>query len=111
MTEPQDQIPTGSAAAAFIAAGLGCMALGVLTTLSEAAPAVKNFLNWWNPGGPLVGKTGLAVILWLLAWAVLHQMWKRKAVKVGWATAVTLVLCALGILGTFPPFFEAFTAH
>jgi hypothetical protein len=34
--------------------------------LAEASPAVKNLLNWWNPVGPLSGKTGVAVAVWLV---------------------------------------------
>ena len=105
----QDQtIPTGSAAAAFVAAGIGCVAVGFFTTLAQAIGPVKNLLNWWNPAGPLTGKTGVAVMVWLASWFLLHQMWKAKDVDFRKAFRATLILIGLGLLGTFPTFFEFF---
>lgn len=109
MTEANDRLNTGPAAAAFVASGIGCTALGLLTTLAQAFPAVKNSLNWWNPAGPLTGKTGMAVILWIASWVILHLLWKDKPVGIPKAFAATLVLIILGLLGTFPLFYEMFT--
>ncbi len=108
MTNSHETESSGVAAAAFVAAGIGCAALGLLTTLAEVSEGVKNLLNWWGPAGPLTGKTGLALILWLVAWLVLHRLWKTKDVNFRKAFLVTLVLIALGVLGTFPTFFELF---
>jgi hypothetical protein len=58
----------GKALAAMVAAGVGCAALGVLTTLAELSPGLKNVLNFYDPVGPLSGKTTVAVIVWLIAW-------------------------------------------
>jgi hypothetical protein len=44
----------------------------------------------------------LALIAWLIAWIVLHARWKERTVEAGRVAAVSLVLVALGILGTFP---------
>src|SRR5512141_1426246 len=77
-TKAQEQVETrvatGEAAAAFLAGGIGCFILGLLVTLTEmpALVGLKNALNWTNPVGPLSGKTGVAVIAFLLAWAVAH---------------------------------------
>jgi hypothetical protein len=60
--------------------------------------------------GPLSGKTTVAVVVWLIAWAILHFMWKDKQVGFSKIIIPTLVLVFLGFLGTFPPFFELFTA-
>jgi hypothetical protein len=110
MTENNsDRLHSGPAAAAFVASGIGCTVLGLLTTLAQAIPAVKNALNWWNPAGPLVGKTGLAVILWIAAWVLLHLLWRNKPVGISKAFVATLVLIILGLLGTFPLFYEMFT--
>ena len=107
--DAQDQtVHTGPAAAAFVAAGIGCMAVGLFTTLGQASEPIKNLLNWWGPAGPLTGKTGVALILWLVGWLVLHQLWKTKTVNLGTAFFATLVLVALGLIGTFPTFFELF---
>ncbi len=100
--------PNGPVAAAFLAAGIGSFALGVLTTGAEASEAVANALRWSAPVGPLSGKTGLAVIVWLVAWAVLASRWRSKEVAFRAVYRWTLVLIALGLLLTFPPFFQAF---
>ncbi len=108
MTNSHETESYGVAAAAFVAAGIGCMAVGLFTTLAAISAGVNDLLNWWGPAGPLTGKTGVALILWLVAWLVLHQLWKTKTVNLGTAFFATLVLIALGLIGTFPTFFELF---
>ncbi len=101
----------GAAAAAILAAAIGCAVLGLIIPISEAIVPFKNALNWWNPVGPLVGKTSTAVIGWLVAWAVLHVLWRDKEVPFGKIWVIGLVLIGIGFLGSFPPFYEMFTAH
>lgn len=99
---------TGPGAAALVAAAFGTFVIGLMTTLAEVSAGLKSALNWYNPAGPLTGKTGVGVIAWLAAWIVLHATWRGKDVNFGRAFTWTLVLLALGFLLTFPPFFEAF---
>ena len=108
MNNSHETESSGIAAAAFVAAGIGCAMLGLLTTLAVISDGVKNLLNWWNPAGPLSGKSGMAVIIWIASWIVLHIVWKNKAVTVQRALTVTLLLIAAGTIGTFPTFFEMF---
>jgi hypothetical protein len=98
----------GAASAAFVASGIGCLAIGLLTTLAEVSEGLKNALNWWNPAGPLTGKTGLGVIIWAVSWVILHRMWKDEERDFGRAFTLTLILIAIGFLLTFPPVFELF---
>jgi hypothetical protein len=100
--------PEGPVAAAILAAGIGALALGLLTTLAEASESFKELLDLYSPVGPLSGKTIGAVIVWLLAWAILHVMYRHKQVESRKALTVSLVLIGLGVLGTFPIFFQAF---
>jgi hypothetical protein len=100
--------PEGPVAAAILACGVGALALGILTTLAEASTSFKDFLSFYDPVGPLSGKTIGAVVVWLVAWGVLHMMWKDKAVESRRVLTATLVLIGLGVLGTFPIFFQAF---
>lgn len=100
--------PEGPIAAAILAAGIGSFALGLFTTLAEASEGFKEFLNFYDPVGPLSGKTIGAVVVWLLAWAVLHLAYRHKTVESRRGLAVSLVLIGLGLLGTFPIFFQAF---
>jgi hypothetical protein len=113
-TKGQEQvearIATGEAAAAFLAGGIGCFVLGLMTTLTEMPALVdlKNGLNWTNPVGPLSGKTGVAVIAFLLSWGIAHFTMKDREVNLKTYVIVAGVLTALGFLLTFPPFFDLF---
>jgi len=106
MTEAQK--PNGPAAAALLAVGAGVFAIGLMTTLAEISTGLRASLIWWNPAGPLTGKTGVGVIVWLAAWIVLHARDKNRDVQFSRSMRWAWILIALGFLGTFPPFFEAF---
>jgi hypothetical protein len=103
--------PEGPIAAAIIAGGIGAAALGLFTTLAEASTDVKDWLDWNSDVGPLSGKTIMAVIVWLVAWAVLHVVYRGKPYETRRAFIIAVVLVGLGVLGTFPTFFQAFTAE
>lgn len=100
--------PEGPIVAAMIACGIGILTLGVFTTLAEASASVKDFLAWNSGVGPLAGKTGMTVIIWLVSWAILHVMYRGRSANVQRAFMITLVLVAIGALMTFPVFFQAF---
>jgi len=100
--------PEGPIAAAILAGGIGCLALGLFTTLAEASSSFSDWLSWDNDVGPLSGKTALAVIVWLVSWAVLHVVYRAKPFETRRALTIALVLVALGVLGTFPTFFQIF---
>ena len=106
----ETRVATGEAAAAFLAGGIGCFVLGLLVTLTEMPALVdlKNGLNWMNPVGPLSGKTGVAIIAFLVSWAIAHFIMKDKDVNLKTYVIVAGVLTALGFLMTFPPFFDLF---
>jgi hypothetical protein len=101
--------PTGPGAATVVAAGIGTFTIGLMTTLAEASPSLKSALNWVNPAGPLSGKTGVGVIVWLIAWIVLHEAWKSKEVDFSRAFRWALALVIAGFLLTFPRVFDLFT--
>lgn len=98
--------PLGEAMAAFVAAGIGSLALGVLVLLHAAdaysAPALH------AGAGGISGRTTFAVIAWLVSWAVLHRRWRVR--DNGWRTAeaVTLALVVLSLLATLPLLWEVF---
>jgi hypothetical protein len=109
MMETQPRVkPNGPAAAAIGAAGAGVFAIGLMTTLAEAFAGLKTALIWLAPVGPLSGKTGVGMIVWLVAWGTLASMWKGRDVNIGKVLTWTFVLLLLGFVGTFPPVFEAF---
>ncbi len=96
------------AAAAMIAAGIGGLMIGILTTGSTISDGLKSALNFWPPAGSLTGKTIIALIVWLISWAALNTSWMDEDYDLRKAFLITLVLLALGLILTFPPVFEAF---
>jgi hypothetical protein len=97
----------GPAAAAILAAGIGCAALGILTLLAAASPAAAGLLAWSEAVGPLSGKAGLAVLIWLAAWLLLGSLWKNRQVNLRRTLTWSYLGIAIGFLGTFPPIYEA----
>jgi len=103
-----NHIPSGPAAAAFISGSVGVFVIGLLTTLSEASHAIGSALNWYNPSGALVGKTGVGIIVWLITWYFLNKSWQDKDVDLKRMFTWAIIITALGFLLTFPPFFVIF---
>jgi magnesium-transporting ATPase (P-type) len=103
--------PNGPIWSGILAAGIGCTALGALVDLAEASKSVSNALNFYNPTGDLSGKTLLAVIIWLVAWVVLHARWRNREIQSpGKIMMITLVLVFLALIAVFPPFFSLFAS-
>jgi hypothetical protein len=103
--------PTGPVAAAVLATGIGAFVLGLLTTLNEASTDIHDFLEFSTDVGPLSGKTVLAVVAYFGSWAILHALWRRQNPNLRPILITAAVLIALGILGTFPTFFQAFASE
>ena len=91
----------GAALASFLAAGIGALATGVFVLLNEAGVVVAPTL--YGPAGGVSGRTTFAVVVWLLAWSLLHGLWKGRTIAPGRACLATLLLIGLGILAIFPP--------
>lgn len=93
--------PNGAIWAAVLAAGIGACAVGLIVILNEsgifAAPTL------YGPAGGVSGRTAIAVAVWIVAWAVLHRLWRDREVDGRRITAIAAVLILLGLLGTFPP--------
>jgi hypothetical protein len=106
--QSKTHVSTGVAAATFIAGGIGALTLGLMTTGAVLSEGLSNFLNWWNPAGPLSGKTGISILAWLISWFILNNLWKDKDSDLAKAFTMTVVLIVLGFILTFPPVFEAF---
>ena len=112
LIEPgQGMRPTGPAAAAVLAAGIGVLTLG---GASLAAAAVVQFDQalvdagrLFVPGGAHLGRFGgqqlLALVAWLASWALLHWRWRSRQVSLT-KTALALVGCLfLTTLLCWPP--------
>jgi hypothetical protein len=108
MTEPLNSPANGPVAAAVLSCGLGCFLLGVLAVAADGSKSLAAALNLYNPAGPLSGVTTVAIVLWLVAWAILAARWKTKQLAFARVSAVSFALLALGLLLTFPPFGDLF---
>ena len=100
--------PFGPVAAVFLAAGVGSLVLGILTTLAEANDSIKSWLEWSTSVGPLSGKTIIAIIAFVVAWVVLGIGLRDRDPKPSTIFTWTAVLVAVGLVLTFPTFFLAF---
>lgn len=99
----------GPVVAALLALGLGSVAYGIFVVIPEFSASFKTFLTLDEGVGALSGKTTFGVIVWLVAWAVLHiTLGKKSSFDLRRAYYWALVGVALGALFTFPIFFQAF---
>jgi hypothetical protein len=108
----QDTKPNGPVAAAFVAAGVGCFALGLIVVLNTAniiTNATLDFAKNYGIGsgvGPLSGKVIFSTIAFLATWGVLGFVWRGKEINFGRAFAVALIFLAVGFAFTFPPIYD-----
>jgi len=100
--------PNGPAMAAILGAALGVLAMGLATFISAAALGAKDWFEFQKRVGPLSGKTTMACIAWLVAWAVLHLVWWKRDVPFVPVAILAGVLIVAGNLLMFPPIFERF---
>jgi hypothetical protein len=106
--------PNGPVAAAFLAAGIGSLVLGIMVCLNELGGDISKFLAFdKNFGlgsgvGPLSGKVTIMVLAYLISWVVLHFLWRGKEVNFGRVFSIALILVAAGFILTFPPVFDLF---
>jgi hypothetical protein len=103
--------PFGPAAAVVVAAGIGAFVLGLLTTLNEASTDVHDFLTFDDGVGPLSGKTILGGGAFFVAWAVLHVLWRERNPPMRAVLLAAGILLLLGLIGTFPTFFQEFASE
>lgn len=99
-------LPTGPGAAAILAAGIGCAALGVFALLGDAFKGIAAFFNFYNPTGPLSGVTICAIAVWLASWFVLGRVWGKKDVPIGKVSTIAFILLGVGLALTFPPIMD-----
>lgn len=99
--ESSADVTNGRAMAAFLGAGIGAFAMGLLVLLNEAGIFAAPTL--YGPAGGVSGRTTFATLAWLIGWGLLHALWKAREIPSGSVYAITLLLIGLGVLGTFPP--------
>ena len=105
---PSDEKPFGPAAAAILAGGFGSMVLGLVTSLAEGDKGTADSLTFSDKVGPLSGKVIITTCVFFVAWALLTVVLRRKSPPVKPVLIAATVMLALGVLGTFPSFFDIF---
>jgi hypothetical protein len=106
MAASEQALKSGPASAAILAAGIGSFVFGLVSLLTETIDAIGNFLNWIKPVGDLSGKSIVSVVLWLVAWVIFGSAWKGRDIPIVRCLVITAVLLVVGLVFTFPPFFE-----
>ena len=101
-------LPSGPAAAVILAAGLASFTLGLLSVLTAASASVSNALTLSDRVGEISGLTTAATVVFFSSWGVLAIAWRRADPPLVRVAVAAAALIALGLLGTFPPFFNAF---
>jgi uncharacterized membrane protein len=103
MTTAEINKPNGPVAAALLAGGIGSAVLGLLTFGAEASEVIKNLLNWYKPVGPLMGKSSVGILAFVLSWAILNFIWQGKETNFNRIAITAMVLVVIGLIFTFPP--------
>ncbi|HXP76358.1 MAG TPA: hypothetical protein VN823_19615 [Stellaceae bacterium] len=106
MSRTTDEIPNGAGAAAVLAAGIGCGAIGILAFWGDASDSMGKALNFYNPSGTLSGVTTIGILVWLVSWFVLNRTWRDKTVAMVKINVAAFAFLAVGFLLTFPPFMD-----
>jgi hypothetical protein len=100
----------GPVSAALLAGGIGSAAMGLITLiyeLNDTSAFAKSMA--WNKGvGGLSGKSTLSIIIFFVAWAILHYLWKDKDTNFARISSIAIALLIVGLLGTFPPIWHLF---
>lgn len=100
--------PNGPAMAALLASGIGVLVLGAMTTVAAASSAFGKAITLNAGVGPLSGKTTIAVAAFALSWIVGGFVLRGREVSERKFLTATFILIGLGILGTFPLFYDLF---
>lgn len=99
-------VPNGAALAAFLAAGIGALGLGLVVFLNELG--VFEVPALYGPAGGVSGRTTAGLVIWLVAWAVLHGRWKDRRMEPSGLFGMSLILIAVGLVLCFPPVWHLF---
>ncbi len=107
-TRNSSEKPNGPAFAAILAAALAFAVLGLATTLAEVFGGFGDWLAFSGRVGMLSGETVIAIVAYFVSWAGLGLFWRRSDPPFAPVAVATVLLLAVGLLGTFPPFFRLF---
>ena len=98
---------SGPAAAVVLAAGIGCFTLGLLSVLTAASGRISEALTLSERVGDVSGVTTATAVVFFAVWGALSLTWRRSDPPLMRVALASGALVVLGLLGTFPPFFNA----
>jgi hypothetical protein len=115
----QPPATSGTAAAALISAGIGCLTMMVTHHLAETSPARDRFiwtLGKWIPGsdtgdrslgsiGSYTGKETILLCGWLFSWLILHHLLQYRQVKTSTIFMWTFGLFVAATVMSWQPLF------
>ncbi len=93
----------GFAAATLIAGGFGAGLFGIVTFISERWVSTQKGLTLSSAVGPLSGKIAVALVGWLVVWAILFVAMRGRNVSERMTYWAIGAMIAIGLLLTFPP--------
>jgi hypothetical protein len=103
----------GGAWAAVLAAGIGCIAFGAVVDLAERFTKFSDQLKIiYKPAGDLPGKSTIGVLVWIIAWVLLHLLLRDRTIGRGGRAACiifTMLLLLASLAAVFPPVMERFS--
>lgn len=100
--------PNGPVAAVLLATGIGAVLLGILVIAAESSLSFADSLAYSMRVGPLSGKVLWATGGFLASWGILALVLRGRDVNLRAVVVISSILIALGLLFTFPPFFQMF---
>lgn len=98
------QARVAKCAAALLAAGIGMLALSVVSLMTEFSAGLAETLKIHKGIGPYSGKMLVSVIFWLLSWAVLSPLFSKRVVEIKTVLYIFIAIMALATLLLYPPF-------
>jgi hypothetical protein len=85
---------------------VACAVFGALVVLVEPFETLKGVLVISQGAGALSGKAIVATVAYVAVWLVLHQVIGQRTVDLARWLRASIILIALGLIGTFPPVFQ-----
>lgn len=103
-TASAEQARVAKCVAALLAAGIGMLALSVVSLMTEFSAGLAETLKIHKGIGPYSGKMLVSVIFWLLSWAVLSPLFSKRVVEIKTVLYIFIAIMALATLLLYPPF-------
>jgi hypothetical protein len=112
-------IPSGPAVAAMLSAMLGMLTLAIVNWGTAASDTFNTWVHGvgklWMPGapgiGPYSGKETLSLVVWIVAWAILHPALKKHDLSLARWLVVFLIGVGAATTLIWPPVFEYLAGH